>query len=111
LYIKGSEKGAFAVMVAIMAPAQNCLYFSAAGKTHAIDDFHYGGASYHCTDHSEAGWTTTGVFCRWLAWYRDFYNDGEPRWLILNGDTVRCQKEINHLAAELGINFYSSIPA
>jgi hypothetical protein len=78
----------------------------ASGKIEAVEESHFGDVGYHCTDHSESGWTTCDTFRQWFAGLRGGGDDGQSIWLIVDCCAVHRQEVMKQCAAELVINLF-----
>jgi hypothetical protein len=92
-FCNGDEKDSLTVVAALAAARIKLpLTLIATGKTHIVEENHFGDIGHHCIDHSGSGWTTADTFQRWLAWLGSVYDDGDPLWPVLDRYSVhrRC---------------------
>ena len=80
------------------------LFFVAQGKTEQVEETQIGDVSYHWKTHSESGWVTEDVFSQYLNHIRQYFDDMEKIYLILDVFPAHRHQKVIKEAAELNID-------
>jgi len=80
------------------------LHLIASGKTERCEGSQFGDVGPHWTDHSQSGWTTEETFIRYLQRLRQYFDDGEPIWLLLDCYSAHRTDNAKAYAADIGVN-------
>ena len=79
------------------------LLFVAQGKTTTVEETQIGDVGYHWKAHSESGWVNEQVFSQYLHQIRQYYDDSDKLYLILDVYPAHRNIEVINEAAALNI--------
>jgi hypothetical protein len=103
LIIDGNDKENFTTICTVTADGTKLpMTLIAKGKTDACEAG-FGDIGEHNSDHSESGWSTCPVFIEYLRKIRDYFDDHDPIWLMLDSYSVHRSPEVREYARSLGI--------